>query len=192
MISPVKEARFNVHLTPLDGLLVVERKPVEDSRGFFSRFFCAAELESQGFNRPISQINHTRTRNRGVVRGLHFQHPPHGEIKIVSCLAGEVFDVAVDIRKGSPTFLQWHGEILSAENQRSLLIPEGFAHGFQTLTGDCEMFYLHSVPYQPHAEGALNIADPAIGIAWPMAVTELSERDRAHPFIDAEFEGVVP
>ncbi|MCK9230770.1 MAG: dTDP-4-dehydrorhamnose 3,5-epimerase [Syntrophales bacterium] len=192
MIGPVKEARFSVRFTPLDGLLVVQRKPLEDSRGFFSRFFCAEELQLQGFNKPISQINHTRTRNRGVVRGLHFQHSPHGEIKIVSCLAGEVFDVAVDIRKGSPTFLQWHGEILSAENHRSLLIPEGFAHGFQALTEQCEMLYLHSTPYQPNAEGALNIADPAIGIAWPLEVSHISERDRAHPFIGAEFEGIVP
>jgi dTDP-4-dehydrorhamnose 3,5-epimerase len=116
---------------------------------------------------------------------------PH-PYKIVSCLNGEVFDVAVDIRKGSPTFLHWHGEILSATNQRSLLIPEGFAHGFQTLTENCEMLYLHSVPFQPHAEGALHVADPKIGIRWPLAVTELSERDRAHPFIGPDFEGIFP
>jgi dTDP-4-dehydrorhamnose 3,5-epimerase len=188
----VNEERFDFHPTPLEGLLVIQRKPIEDPRGFFCRFFCAKTLQQVGFRRPIAQINHTRTRNRGAVRGLHFQHSPDAECKIVSCLRGEVFDVAVDIRRGSPTFLQWHAEILSARNRRNLLIPEGFAHGFQTLTKNCEMLYLHSAPFQPQAEGALHVADPKIGITWPLAVTELSERDRAHPFIGPDFEGIVP
>lgn len=192
MNDPENEKLFSIHLTPLDGLLVVQRKPISDSRGFFVRFFCAQVFLSHGFVKPVAQINHTLTRKKGTVRGLHFQYPPHAEIKIVSCLAGQVFDVAVDIRKGSPTFLQWHGEILSAENQRSVLIPEGFAHGFQTLAADCEMLYLHSSPYQPEAEGALNIADQAIGITWPMEITEMSERDRTHSFVGPQFEGVVP
>jgi dTDP-4-dehydrorhamnose 3,5-epimerase len=190
--DPVNEERFDIHPTPLEGLLVIKRNPIEDPRGFFCRFFCAEAFQKVGFRRPIAQINHTRTLNRGTVRGLHFQHPPDAEGKIVSCLCGEVFDLAVDIRKDSPTFLQWHAEILSATNQRSLLIPEGFAHGFQTLTENCEMLYLHSAPFQPHAEGALHVADPKIGIRWPLAVTELSERDRAHPFIGPDFEGIFP
>jgi len=182
--------RFAFHPTTLEGLWVVQRKPVEDPRGFFCRFFCAEEFQAAGLRKPIAQINHTYTVKKGAVRGLHFQYPPYSEGKIVSCLCGEVYDVAVDIRKGSPTFLHWHGEILSATNQRSLLIPEGFAHGFQTLTENCELLYLHSEAFHPQAEGALHIADQKIGIVWPIAITELSERDRSHPFINSSFEGL--
>ena len=184
--------RFDFLPTPLEGLWVVQRKPVEDQRGFFCRFFCAEEFQAVGLKKPLAQINHTYTIKEGAVRGLHFQYPPYSEGKIVSCLRGEVYDVAVDIRKGSPTFLHWHGEILSAANQKSLLIPEGFAHGFQTLTENCEVLYLTSSPFHPQAEGALHVADPRIGIVWSIAITELSERDRAHPFITPDFEGISP
>jgi dTDP-4-dehydrorhamnose 3,5-epimerase len=185
-----QNSRFDIHSTPLSGLWVVQRKVIEDSRGFFSRFFCAEEFRAAGLNKPIAQINHTYTVKKGAVRGLHFQHPPYSEDKIVSCLRGEVFDVAVDIRKGSPTFLHWHGEILTAANRKSLLLPEGFAHGFQTMTENCELLYLHSIPFHPEVEGTLNVAEPKIGIDWPIAITELSERDRNHPFINADFEGL--
>ena len=183
-------ARFEFHDLPLSGLKLVQRKPIADARGFFARFYCADEFRAAGVDKPVAQINHTLTRKKGAVRGLHFQHPPHAETKFVSCLSGEVFDVAVDLRSGSPTFLHWHGEILSAENQRSLLIPEGFAHGFQTLSEDCELLYLHTTPFHPAAEGALNIAEPALAIRWPLPVGEMSERDRAHPFIDNHFSGI--
>lgn len=183
-------ARFEFHDLPLSGLKLVQRKPIADARGFFARFYCADEFRAAGVDKPVAQINHTFTRKKGAVRGLHFQHPPHAETKIVSCLSGEVFDVAVDLRSGSSTFLRWHGEILSAENQRSLLIPEGFAHGFQTLSEDCELLYLHTMPFHPAAEGALNIAEPALAIRWPLPVGEMSERDRAHPFIDTHFSGI--
>ncbi len=183
--------RFDCIDTSLLGLKVVQRKPIEDSRGFLSRFFCVTEFNAYGFNKPISQINQTLTRQKGAVRGLHYQQPPHAEIKLVSCLRGEVFDVAVDLRKNSPTFLRWHGEVLSENNQRSLLIPEGFAHGFQTLTEDCELIYLHSAPYVKDAEAALNVTDPKIGIVWPLNITELSERDRLHSMITLDFEGIV-
>ena len=183
-------ARFDCIDTPLLGLKVIQRKRIEDSRGFLSHFFCANEFNAYGFNKPISQINHTLTRQKGSVRGLHYQQPPHAEIKLVSCLKGEVFDVAVDLRKDSPTFLHWHGELLSENNQRSFLIPEGFAHGFQTLTEDCELIYLHSAPYIKEAEAALNVTDPKLDIAWPLNMTELSERDRLHPMIKLDFEGI--
>lgn len=183
-------ARFTVSHTPLEGLALIERLRIEDPRGFFSRFFCAEELAEVGFALPIAQINHTLTHRRGAVRGLHFQHPPHAEDKLVSCLRGEVFDVAVDLRSGSPTFLRWHGELLSADNQRSLLIPQGFAHGFQTLTEDCELLYLHSRPYAPGAEGAVNARDPAVAIDWPREITELSERDAHHPLLTPDFKGL--
>lgn len=182
--------RFEFHDTHLPGLKLVQRKPIEDARGFFARFYCADEFGSAGMDKPIAQINHTLTRSKGAVRGLHFQTPPHAEIKVVSCLAGAVFDVAVDVRADSDTFLQWHGEVLSAENCRSLLIPEGFAHGFQALTEDCELLYLHTATFQPEAEGALNCSDPRLAIHWPLPVSELSERDRAHPFVDANFSGI--
>jgi dTDP-4-dehydrorhamnose 3,5-epimerase len=182
--------RFDFQDTPLPGLKLVQRKPIEDARGFFARFYCADEFRAVGQAKSIAQINHTFTHNRGVVRGLHFQHPPHAEVKIVSCLRGTVFDVAVDLRVDSPTYLHWHGEILSAENHRSLLIPEGYAHGFQSISTDCELLYLHTAPFHPEAEGALNVADPALAIAWPLPVFELSERDRAHPFIDTNFSGI--
>lgn len=181
---------LSITSTPLAGLMRVQRTCIEDSRGFFSRFFCADTLRASGFDAPVAQMNHTLTRRRGAVRGLHFQRPPHAEIKIVSCLRGEVFDVAVDLRHGSPTFLRWHAEILSAGNHTSLLIPRGFAHGFQTLTDDCELIYLHSAAYAPGSEGALNALDPALGIGWPLAVTDLSARDRAHPALAPDFEGI--
>jgi len=185
-----QNSRFDFHPTPLEGLWIVQRKPIDDPRGFFCRFFCAEEFQAAGLEKPIVQINHTYTIKRGAVRGLHFQYPPYMEGKVVSCLRGEVYDVAVDIRKDSPTFLHWHGEILSAANQKSLLIPEGFAHGFQTLTENCELLYLHSEAFHLQAEGALNVGDPRIGIVWPIAVAELSQRDCAHPFINPDFKGI--
>jgi dTDP-4-dehydrorhamnose 3,5-epimerase len=176
--------------TLLAGLKVLQRRPIEDSRGYFCRFFCLNDLEQAGFSKPIAQINHTFTCHSGAVRGLHFQYPPHGEIKIVSCLKGEIFDVALDIRRGSPTFLHWHAEILSGENFKSLLIPAGFAHGFQALSDHCELMYLHSEAYHPESEGAFNISDPRLAIQWPLAFTVLSDRDRQHPLIDAAFKGI--
>lgn len=184
--------RFDFVPTPIDGLIVVRRQRLEDHRGFFSRFYCADEFAKVGVAKPIAQINHTFTRSRGAVRGMHFQRPPHAETKLVSCLQGEVFDVAIDLRKHSPTYLQWHSTILSAKNQNSLLIPDGFAHGFQTLTEDCELLYLHTAAHNPSAEDALNANDPMLNINWPLNVTEMSDRDRTHPLLTAEFEGIAP
>ena len=184
-------SRFDFLPTPLNGLMVVQRKTIADERGFFSRFFCAEEFKAAGVSKSIAQINHTVTRAKGAVRGLHFQYSPHAEVKVVSCLNGMVFDVAVDLRQGSPTFLRWHGEILSAENHRSMLIPEGFAHGFQALEGNCELLYLHTASYAPEAEGAFNVADPRLNISWPLPIAELSERDRAHPYIETDFSGII-
>lgn len=183
-------ARFEFNPTPLDGLVLVQRTAIEDQRGFLSRFYCAEEFRAAGLGKPVAQINHTLTRSRGAVRGMHYQNPPHAEAKLVSCLQGEIFDVAVDLRRGSPTYLHWHGERLSAGNRRSLLIPEGFAHGFQTLTEDCELIYLHTAAYHPESEGALNAADPGLAIAWPLAITDISERDRSHKLIEQDFQGI--
>lgn len=182
--------RFDFLGTPLAGLMVIQRKNIEDNRGFLSRLYCAEEFHEAGLAMLVVQINHTLTHKRGTVRGLHFQYPPYAETKIVSCLKGEIFDVVVDLRKDAPTFLHWHGEILSAKNRRSLFIPQGFAHGFQTLTEDCELIYLHSAAYHLEVEGAMNVSDPKISIAWPLVITEISERDRTNPDIDADFEGI--
>lgn len=183
-------SRFTVTSTPIQGLLVVERQRLTDARGFLTRMFCVDEFTALGWTQPIAQINHTFTLRRGTVRGMHFQYPPHAEMKLVSCLQGEVWDVAIDIRQGSPTFLHWHGEILSVGNCRSLLIPQGFAHGFQSLTDDAELFYLHSAAYAIESEGGLNPFDPELVIDWPLPITEISEKDTLHPHIHKDFRGI--
>jgi dTDP-4-dehydrorhamnose 3,5-epimerase len=185
-------SRFSVTDTPLAGLRIVERKRMGDERGFLSRVFCAEELRPAGWIRPIAQINHTFTARLGTVRGMHFQSPPFAEMKLVSCLGGEVWDVAIDLRRDSSTFLKWHGERLSAENGRALLIPEGFAHGFQALSDGAVLLYCHSAPYVPQAEGGLNPRDPSLAIGWPLAIAEMSTRDAGQPAVDSAFEGLAP
>jgi len=172
-------SRFHIIDTPLRGLKLVERRPIADTRGYFERMFCVEELRPLIEGRSIVQINHSLTEKQGTVRGLHYQREPDAEMKIVSCLKGEIFDVAVDIRPGSPTFLHWHGEILSAANHRMLVIPEGFAHGFQVIGEGSEIMYLVTAPYAPECEGGLHALDPLLGIAWPYPVSELSARDAA-------------
>lgn len=184
-------SRFRVTSLPLRGLAAVDRQRIGDTRGFLSRLFCAEELQAAGWSKAVAQINHTYTARRGAVRGLHFQHPPHAEMKLVSCIRGEVWDVAVDLRAGSPSFLQWHAERLSVENGRALLIPDGFAHGFQALTDDVELVYCHSVAYMAGAEGGLNPRDPALRIEWPLEFAEISARDAAHPMISSQFTGLM-
>jgi len=183
-------SRFSFTALPLADLGLVERKCVSDDRGFLSRLFCSKELAAIGWRKPVAQINQTYTRFRGTVRGLHYQTPPFVEMKLVSVMRGEIWDVAIDLRAGSPSYLQWHAEVLSASNNRSLLIPEGFAHGFQALTDDVEMLYCHSSAYNPGAEGGFNPLDEGLGIEWPLAVSEMSARDRAHPAIDKHFAGL--
>ena len=184
-------SRFTITDLALPGLKLVARQRLGDARGFLSRLFCVDELAAAGWHKPIAQINHTRTALRGSVRGMHYQMPPHAEMKLVSCIRGEVWDVAVDLRANSPTFLQWHAQTLSADNGHAMLIPEGFAHGFQTITDDVEMLYLHSVAYNPTAEAALRFDEPRLRITWPLAVTEVSARDRAHTLLSPAFEGIM-
>ena len=183
-------SRFDILQTAIPGLSVIQRKLLGDHRGYLERMFCREDLQTIWGDREIIQINHTLTEKRGTVRGLHFQRPPHSECKFVSCLRGAVWDVAVDLRTSSSTYLQWHAEVLSAENHQSLAIPEGFAHGFQTLTDNCEMLYFHSAAYHPGAEDALHAMDPALAIAWPEPITDLSVRDASHPMISATFQGI--
>tara|TARA_Y100001936_G_C16058857_1_gene662885 strand:+ start:578 stop:1162 length:585 start_codon:yes stop_codon:yes gene_type:complete len=181
---------FTLTDTTISGLVVLERKPIKDNRGLFERMFCKDELSKVLQGKSIVQVNHTHTKKVGALRGMHFQYPPHAELKFVSCLKGEVFDVAVDLRQSSSTFLRWHAELLSADNFKTFVIPEGFAHGFQTLTEDCEMYYFHTAAYSTESEGALNALDPRLNITWPKSITEQSERDQAHPMLGDDFDGV--
>ena len=182
--------KFKFVKTPLNGLIRLEHKLIGDDRGHFSRLYCAEDLIGVGNNKSIAQINHTLTRKKGTVRGMHFQYPPHSETKIVSCIKGEVYDVAIDLRKGSSTFLKWHAEILRENDCASLYIPDGFAHGFQTMTSDCELLYFHTDFYSPREEGAVNAFDPFLKIDWPLKVTEISKRDSSHSFLNIEFTGI--
>lgn len=183
-------SRFVLHTTPISGLRVVERRPIGDSRGFLERLYCQETFEEITQGKAIRQINRTLTRKRGTVRGLHFQYPPYAETKVVTCLKGKVWDVAVDLRRYSPTFLRYHAVLLSDDNRKSYLIPEGFAHGFQALAPDCEMLYLHTANYDAETEGAVNALDARLGITWPEQVTERSERDKSHAMLTDDFDGI--
>ena len=183
-------SRFAIEKTPIAGLQVIQRQPLGDERGFLERMFCSEELESVIGSREVVQINHTKTAKTGTVRGMHFQHPPHAEMKLVSCLRGEVFDVAVDLREGSSTFLQWLAEILSEDNHKTFAIPEGFAHGFQALSDGCELLYFHTAAYQPEAEAGLNALDERLAIKWPLLIAERSMRDQQHPTLTGDFAGI--
>ncbi|WP_374323314.1 dTDP-4-dehydrorhamnose 3,5-epimerase family protein [Aquipseudomonas alcaligenes] len=175
---------------PLAGLFSLQHKVHEDERGRFARLFCQGSLAAFGQSFQIRQINHSRTAQRGSVRGLHFQYPPHAETKLITCLRGAVWDVAVDLRRDSATFLHWHAERLGAGDGRSLLLPPGFAHGFQALSDDAELLYLHSADYSPEHEGGLFPGDERLAITWPLPVSNLSARDAAHPLLATDFQGV--
>ncbi len=177
---------MRVHATPLTDLVVVDSLPATDHRGRFARWFCTEALAPFLGRRGIVQINQSITHRPGAVRGLHFQNAPDAEMKLVRCTHGRVWDVAVDLRPDSPTFLRWHAEELSAANARMMVIPEGFAHGFQVLEPDSELLYLMTAPYRPDSAGGIRYDDPSLAIAWPLAVTDISDRDLAWPPYDAE------
>jgi len=176
--------------TLLPGVVVVETKTLQDERGEFSRIFCVEELQDQLDGKAIKQINRSKTFKVGSIRGLHYQNKPFAEVKIVRCLKGKVFDVAVDLRTDSPTFLQWTGVELSSKNNKALLVPEGCAHGFQVLEPESELLYLHTASYSPDYEAAVRFDDPTIGIIWPLDPTEVSQRDRSHPYLEKGFQGL--
>ena len=182
--------RFESRSTALQGLTVLTRRRISDSRGYLERLYCSGDLEPILGTRRPEQINRTLTLRAGTVRGLHYQRPPHAETKVITCLRGSIYDVAVDLRAGSVTFLQWHAEILSADNGVALIVPEGFAHGFQTLESDCELLYLHTASYSPNSEGGLNALDPYIAIAWPVQIAEMSDRDANLAFAGQDFKGL--
>ena len=182
---------MKTNATPLSGLIVVETVPVRDARGRFTRIFCDTELALARANLQFRQINLSATQQRGTVRGLHYQLPPAAETKLIRCLRGRVFDVAVDLRRDSPTFLAWHAVELSSENNQQVLIPEGFAHGFQTLTDDVELLYMHTAPWTPSHEIGIRHDDPRLGIVWPLPVSQVSDRDSSYSLLAEDFSGVV-
>lgn len=176
--------------TKLKGAYLIDLEPFQDQRGLFARTYCQREFRQIGHWKPFVQFNHSLTRERGVIRGLHYQRPPHAEIKLIRCVRGRVFDVMIDLRRGSPTFLQYIGVELSDQNRRMIYIPEGFAHGFQTLEDNTELIYHHTAFYTPEAEGGLRYDDPLLNVQWPLAPTYLSEKDQNHLFVDDNFKGI--
>jgi dTDP-4-dehydrorhamnose 3,5-epimerase len=168
--------------TPLVGAFIIDPELIEDDRGFFARTFCRREFEEHGLNPNLVQCNISFNKLKSTLRGMHYQIPPHAEVKLVRCTAGAIYDVIVDIRKESPTFKKWFGEELSEKNHRMLYVPEGFAHGYQTLADDTEVTYQVSAFYHAESERGVSWNDPAFGIEWPLPITALSSKDAANRF----------
>jgi dTDP-4-dehydrorhamnose 3,5-epimerase len=184
------EPQLIIEPTDIQGVVVAHFEPVFDHRGMLQRIFCSEELRSLLADRQVVQINHSRTHGAGAIRGLHFQRPPHAELKMVQCMRGRVWDVAVDLRAHSPTFLRWHAEELFPEAAKMMVIPEGCAHGFQVLETDSELLYFHTAPYCRESEGGVFCNDPMLAIPWPLDLADLSPRDLQHPLISAGFTGI--
>lgn len=176
--------------TPLHGLYVIEHKKLRDERGLFARTFCKHEFLQIGFTKELVQFNHSFNVKKGTIRGMHYQNQPFSECKLIRCVQGKVFDIAIDIRKNSPTYLRHFGIELSQENMLSIFIPEGFAHGFQTLEHNTSLIYHHSEYYTPQADAGIRHNDPEINIYWPLSAENLSEKDKSYPLIDEKFEGI--
>jgi len=169
------------HATQLDGVWLIDLEPAADERGFFARTFCERELGARGLETRFVQHSVSLTRRAGSVRGMHFQRPPHEEVKLLRCLRGAIHDVLIDIRPASPTFMRWEAYRLTAQNRRQLYVPAGIAHGFQTLEDDTEVGYLISAFYAPAAAWGVRHDDPAFGIPWPLPLADISDKDRAWP-----------
>ncbi|MCP5178347.1 MAG: dTDP-4-dehydrorhamnose 3,5-epimerase [Pseudomonadales bacterium] len=169
--------------TRLHGLWHIDLELREDERGFLARTYCDNEFAEHGLNTRWPQCNLSLTRSKGMLRGMHFQAEPHPEIKLIRCAAGAVYDVLVDVRPGSPTFGQWQGFELTQSNRAMLYVPGGFAHGYQCLTDNCEVFYQMSEFYHPDLARGIHHADPEVGIAWPLPDPLCSEKDRGLPLL---------
>lgn len=169
------------HTTSLAGARLIDVEPARDDRGFFARAFCEREMASQGLVTHFPQHSISYNALRGTLRGMHFQRPPNAEVKIVRCIAGAIFDVIVDVRESSPTFGSWEGFELTADNRRQIYIPEGFAHGFQTLTDDTEVTYMISAFHVPEAARGFPYDDPEVQIDWPIPVAVISKKDLSWP-----------
>jgi dTDP-4-dehydrorhamnose 3,5-epimerase len=169
--------------TKLKGVFVVEPEIITDERGFFACSWSALEFEKHGLNPRLMQCNISFNTKRGTLRGMHFQQQPHEEAKLVRCTRGAIYDVAVDMRPGSPSRYQWLAVELTPDNRRMLYLPEGFAHGYQALADETEIFYQISESYHPESARGLRWDDPRVGIEWPLPVNEISERDRGFSFL---------
>jgi dTDP-4-dehydrorhamnose 3,5-epimerase len=179
-------ASLRFEATTLAGVWLIEPVPVRDERGSFARTFCAQEFAGHGLEAGFVQHSASQSGRKGTLRGMHFQRAPHSEVKVVSCLKGAIWDVIIDLRPESTTYRRWQGFELTAENHRRLYVPEGFAHGFQTLCDDTEVGYLISAFYAPLAAAGVRHDDPAFAIEWPLPPTVISEKDRAWPaWLDA-------
>jgi dTDP-4-dehydrorhamnose 3,5-epimerase len=174
---------ISLGITQVGGLRILQRQRHHDERGSLERLFAVDELAEAGVNREAVHINLTRTTHPGTVKGLHMQRQPHAEAKIVTCIAGRIFDVAVDLRSKSPTFGDWFGIELSPDKPESLLIPEGFAHGMQCLEPNSMVHYVHSAAYAPSAETGVHPLDPDVAVAWPLPPQYLSQRDQSLPWL---------
>ena len=176
--------------TNIDGVYNISIEKIEDNRGFFARTWDSEEFKNHDLVSNFVQSSISFNKKKGTIRGMHFQLPPHGETKIVNCFRGKIFDVLIDLRKNSPTFKKWESYELSSENYNMLYIPQGIAHGFQTLESGSELLYLHTEYYTPNAEGGLAYNDPLLKISWPLPVAEISERDLKHPLLTKQFSGI--
>lgn len=170
--------------TGLSGSFVVDMDPMKDHRGYFGRAYCAKEFEAQGISVKVVQANMSGTIKKGTVRGLHYQVPPASEPKFIRCVRGAIYDVIVDMRPESPTFLQHFAVELTADNHKAIYVPDMFAHGHQALSDDVEIFYLVGEFYTPGCERGVRFDDPAIGIEWPLPVSVVSDKDGAWPLLD--------
>ena len=182
---------MKIHPTSIADLVITESQAIKDERGVFVRLFCEQELSSVIGHRKIVQINHSCTEDVGAVRGMHFQRAPHAEMKLVRCLKGKIWDVAVDLRPHSASYKRWYAQELSPQNALMMVIPEGFAHGFQVLESSSELLYLHTAFYKPNSESGVRHDDPELGINWPLPVTDISKRDSSHAYIDSSFRGII-
>jgi len=182
--------RIKIINTPLPGLHLLESIPIKDERGWLERIYSRDSINNLAKGKDIQQINKTLTVKRGTVRGLHFQNSPYTETKIISCIKGKIWDVAVDLRKNSPTFMNYFAVELSENQHVSVLVPEGFAHGFQSLTDNCQIIYFNTSNYNPNSEGGINALDPRISIKWPIEISFRSIRDTEHQYLKNSFSGI--
>lgn len=181
---------MKIHKTPIEGCFEIELTPMQDHRGVFARTFCQKELRSAGVEFQIAQSNFSMTREKGSIRGMHYQVEPKAESKIVRVIRGSIFDVCIDLRRNSTTFGKWHGVELNDKNFKMLLLPKGCAHGFQTLEDNCEMIYFHDEFYTPECDRTAHHQDPLFAIRWPLPVASISDKDKSAPFFSNQFKGI--
>jgi dTDP-4-dehydrorhamnose 3,5-epimerase len=181
---------MQINVQPIEGLYMVELNPFVDSRGSFSRIFCSNELKNVMNNENIVQINISKNNQKGLIRGIHYQKKPNAEMKLINCIKGKIYDVVVDLRINSKTFLQWRSYELSQDDNKLLIIPKGCAHGFQTLAENSNLLYFSSEFYSADNEGGINYNDPLINIKWPLPIGEVSNRDKEFKFLNNNFKGI--